>query len=172
VKKLESFEMMKEDVTFETLSKKERSMIDKKMFNLYKNLSGIRKMDRLPGALFVVDSKKEEIAVHEANKLSIPVVALVDTDCNPDKIDYVIPGNDDAIKSVTFIVSLVAKSVLEGRNQFLAGHGDLSSEAASLDAEAVKNRMEAEKLIEGDIKLEKAEESEVNNKLAKKKKTK
>ena len=103
VKKLESFEKMKTDGVYGTLSKKERAMIDKKILNLLKNLSGIRRMDRLPGALFVVDSKKEEIAVHEANKLSIPVVALADTDCDQDKIDYIIPGNDDAMKSIRFI---------------------------------------------------------------------
>lgn len=160
VKKLESFEKMKEDGTYDTISKKERSMIDKKITNLLKNLEGIRNMDRLPGALFVVDSKKEGIAVHEANKLSIPVVALVDTDCDPDKIDYVIPGNDDAMKSINFVTSLISKSVLEGRNQFLASKKDLESEKKTPKVAAEKDttEKEVETLISGDIKLEKARE--------------
>ncbi|MGB2706070.1 MAG: 30S ribosomal protein S2 [Candidatus Omnitrophota bacterium] len=174
VKKLESFENMKEDGTYKSISKKEKATIDKKIANLLKNLEGIRKMDRLPGAMFVVDSKREEIAVHEANKLSIPVVALVDTDCNPDKIDYVIPGNDDAMKSIGFITSIISKSVLEGKNQFLAGKKDMETEKAPFEkvAKMVKEK-EVEELIEGDIKLEKTEEEKTKDKpIIKKKKTK
>ncbi|OGW74771.1 MAG: 30S ribosomal protein S2 [Omnitrophica bacterium RBG_13_46_9] len=173
VKKLESFEKMKEDGTYNNLSKKEKSTIDKKIANLLKNLEGVRKMDRLPGALFVVDSKKEDIAVHEANKLSIPVVALVDTDCNPDKINYAIPGNDDAIKSVNFITSIISKSVLEGRNQFLASKRDIEAGRVPFeeDHKAVEDK-EVEELIEGDIRLEKAAEEQVKDKPIKKKKAK
>jgi len=172
VDKLEAFEKMKEDGTYESLSKKERATIDKKIANLLKNLQGIRKMNRLPGALFVVDSKREEIAVHEANKLSIPVVALVDTDCDPDKINYVIPGNDDAMKSIGFIVSLVSKNVLEGKNQFLAGKKDTEKAKKAPFGEAEKgvNEKEAEELIEGDIRLEKASEKEKGDEPLKRKK--
>ncbi|MCQ9207174.1 MAG: 30S ribosomal protein S2 [Omnitrophica bacterium] len=173
IKKLESFEKMKEDGTYDTVSKKERATIDKRIANLLKNLEGIRNMDRLPGAMFVIDSKKEAIAVHEANKLSIPVVALVDTDCNPDKIDYIIPGNDDAMKSINFITSIISKSVLEGRNQFLASKKDLEAEKSSSgdDQEKVTEK-ETESPIEGDIRLEKATKETKENEPAKKKKTK
>ena len=172
VKKLESFEKTKTDGTYASLSKKERATIDKKITNLLKNLAGIRNMDRLPGVLFVIDSKKEEIAVHEANKLSIPVVALVDTDCDPDKINYVIPGNDDAMKSIGFIASFVSKSILEGRNQFLAGKKDLEDEKATAKkAQKKVNDKELEETIEGDIKLEKAESEKTSNEPIKKKKT-
>lgn len=159
IKKLESFEKMKEDGTYENISKKERSMIDKKIAKLLKNLEGIRKMDRLPGALFVVDCKKEGIAVHEANKLSIPVVALADTDCDPDKINYVIPGNDDAMKSISFVASLASKSVLEGKNQFTAGKKDIETEKeASKPKEPKKDAdaKETESPIKGDIRMGKA----------------
>ena len=158
IKKLDSFDEMKKNGIYETLSKKERAMNDKKAANLLKNLAGIRKMERLPGALFVIDSKKEAIAVHEANKLSIPVVALVDTDCNPDKINYVIPGNDDAMKSVSFIASIVSKSILEGRNQFLSSKKDTETvKPPSGPAEKRADEKETGGLIEGDIRLEKAE---------------
>ena len=155
IKKLDSMEKMKTEEAYATLSKKEKSTMDKKIANLMKNLAGIRSMERLPGALFVVDSKKEAIAVHEANKLSIPVVALVDTDCNPDKIDYVIPGNDDAIKSTNFITSLISKAISEGRNQFIATKKKEEEDKESAqEAEAVP-REKVEELLEGDLRLDK-----------------
>jgi len=174
INKLESYERMKEDGTYDTISKKEKSVIEKKISNLLKNLAGVRKMDRLPGALFVIDSKKEAIAVHEANKLSIPVVALVDTDCNPDKINYVIPGNDDAMKSVSFITSLISKSIIDGRNQFLAGKkaSEEAKAAPKESAQKVVEEKEAEKLIEGDIRLEKAAEAKKEDEPIRKKRTK
>jgi len=172
VKKLDAFDKMKEDGTFETLSKKERAMIDRKITNLMKNLSGIRKMERLPGAVFVVDSKKEGIAVHEASKLSIPVVALVDTDCDPDKINYIIPGNDDAMKSISFITSLISKSVLEGRNQFLASKKDAEKEKESSKSKLKPaEEKEAEEAIEGDLRMGKTEKKKEAPTDAKKKKT-
>ncbi|MDB4349617.1 30S ribosomal protein S2 [Omnitrophica bacterium] len=119
INRLETLEKMREDGTFAKLSKKEVSKLTKEINKLKKNLDGVRKMDRLPKALFVIDSRKEEIAVHEANKLSISIIALVDTNCDPDVIDYVIPGNDDAIKSIKLITSLAADAVAEGRNKFL-----------------------------------------------------
>ena len=170
IKKLESFEKMKEDGTYEALSKKERAVIDKKIANLLKNLAGIRKMDRLPGAVFVVDAKKESIAVHESKKLNIPVVALVDTDCDPDKINYSIPGNDDAIKSISFVTSLISKNVKDGRNQFLASKKDIEKEKTRVSAEGEVPAEEVEKLIEGDIRLEKAEEEKKPDEPIRKKK--
>ena len=105
---------MREDGTFEALKKKEVAILEKEITRLEKNLGGIVDMTRLPGAVFVVDSKKEEIAVLEANRLGIPVVALCDTNADPDKIQYPIPGNDDAIRSVKLISSIITDSVLEG----------------------------------------------------------
>ena len=170
INKLEAFEKMKEDGTYESLSKKERATIDKNITNLMKNLAGIRKMDRLPGVVFVVDSKKEAIAVHEANKLSIPVVALVDTDCDPDKINYVIPGNDDAMKSISFIMSLVSKSVSEGRKQFAAGKKDAdSAKKADSKTKTPTSEKEVEEVIEGDIRMEKTAEEKKKDKPIQKK---
>ena len=119
INRLEALEIMREDGTFAKLAKKEVSKLTKEINKLKKNLDGVRKMDRLPKALFVIDAKKEEIAVHEANVLSIPVVALADTNSDPDVIDYVVPGNDDAIKSIKLIATLAADAVSEGRNKFL-----------------------------------------------------
>ncbi len=119
INRLEALEIMREDGTFAKLAKKEVSKLTKEMNKLKKNLDGVRKMDRLPKALFVIDAKKEDIAIHEANVLSIPVVALADTNSDPDVIDYVVPGNDDAIKSIKLIAALAADAVSEGRNKFL-----------------------------------------------------
>ncbi|MCG2702965.1 MAG: 30S ribosomal protein S2 [Candidatus Omnitrophica bacterium] len=114
VKRLNELERMSTDGTFAKLKKKEVSMLNKEMGKLLKNLSGIRKMNKLPGVLFVVDVKKEETAVKEARRLKIPVVALVDTNSDPDMIDYVIPGNDDALKSIKVICAAIADAVCEG----------------------------------------------------------
>ena len=106
---------MEEDGTFEVLTKKEVQVLRHEMEKLEKNLGGIKEMDKLPGALFVVDPRKERIAVSEARKLNIPIVAIVDTNCDPDEIDYVIPGNDDAIRAVKLLTGRMADAVLEGR---------------------------------------------------------
>lgn len=118
VKRLDKLETMRDDGTFSKLKKKEVAVFNKEMTKLLKNLGGVRKMNKLPKALFVVDVKKEETAVKEAKRLNIPVVALVDTNSNPDVIDYVIPGNDDAIKSIRLICSAIADAVLEGKSRF------------------------------------------------------
>jgi small subunit ribosomal protein S2 len=102
--------------TEKELSKKERAALDREREKLQKNLIGIREMDGLPDALFVIDPKKEYIAVMEAKKLGIPVVAIVDTNCDPDPIDHVIPGNDDAIRAIRLFTQKIADSVLEGYN--------------------------------------------------------
>jgi small subunit ribosomal protein S2 len=114
VEKLRDIERMKEDGTYNSFSKKERSKIDERQAKLEKFLGGIKNMEKLPEALFVVDPKKEYIAVKEARKLSIPIVAIVDTNCDPDEVDYPIPGNDDAIRAVKLITSKISDAVLEG----------------------------------------------------------
>lgn len=127
IERLKGIEKMKEDGTYDALSKKEVSALEKERIKLEKNLSGIKGMTELPGAVFIIDPKKEKIAIAEARKLSIPIVAVVDTNCDPDEVDYVIPGNDDAIRAIKLIASKMAESVIEGR--------DISSKAATMEAE-------------------------------------
>lgn len=112
---LKELEAMEEDGTFEVLSKKEVLALKREQEKLEKSLGGIKDMEELPGALFIVDPRKERIAVAEAKKLNIPIVAIVDTNCDPDEIDYVIPGNDDAIRAVKLLTSRMADAVIEGR---------------------------------------------------------
>ena len=115
INRLKELEAMEEDGTFEVLSKKEVLALKREQEKLEKSLGGIKDMEELPGALFIVDPRKERIAVAEAKKLNIPIVAIVDTNCDPDEIDYVIPGNDDAIRAVKLIASKVADAVLESK---------------------------------------------------------
>jgi small subunit ribosomal protein S2 len=118
VEKLEQLERWKSDGTYEALPKKETVMLERKRKKLEASLGGVRTMKNLPSALFIIDPETERIAVREANRLGIPVVALVDTNCNPDPIDFVIPGNDDALKSVTLFVNLIADACVEGGQAF------------------------------------------------------
>ena len=115
INRLKSLETMETDGTFERLPKKEVSKLRAEREKLEKNLGGIKEMTRLPGVLFIVDPKKERIAILEARKLNIPIVGLVDTNCNPEDVDYAIPGNDDAIRSVKLIADVIANAVIEGR---------------------------------------------------------
>ena len=115
VSRLNQLRAMEKDGTFELLPKKEVIQLRLEIQKLEKFLGGIKDMKELPGALFIVDPKKERIAVAEAKKLNIPIVAIVDTNCDPDVVDYVIPGNDDAIRSVKLICSVVASAVIEGK---------------------------------------------------------
>lgn len=115
INRLKELEAMEEDGTFEVLSKKEVLALKREQEKLEKSLGGIKDMEELPGALFIVDPRKERIAVAEAKKLNIPIVAIVDTNCDPDEIDYVIPGNDDAIRAVKLLTSRMADAVIEGR---------------------------------------------------------
>src|SRR3954470_10153876 len=111
------------------MTKKERIKLDRERESLEKNLSGIKSMTRLPDAVFIIDVKKEEIAVAEANRLGIPIVAVVDTNCSPEGIDYVIPGNDDALRAVRLFASRIADAIVEG-NQ-IATEGGLPAEPAA-----------------------------------------
>jgi small subunit ribosomal protein S2 len=120
IKRLKDIEKMKEDGTFEKLTKKEIALLQKELDKLNKNFSGIVQMEKLPDVLFIIDAKKETTAVNEAYKLAIPVVGLVDTNSDPTKISYLIPGNDDATKAIGLVTRLIADSVMEGRKKFLS----------------------------------------------------
>ena len=115
IQRLKDLETMQEDGTFDVLPKKEVIVLKKEMEKLERNLGGIKEMKKTPGVMFVVDPKKERIAILEARKLNIPVVGLVDTNCNPEDVDYVIPGNDDAIRAVKLITEVMGNAVIEGK---------------------------------------------------------
>jgi small subunit ribosomal protein S2 len=134
IKRLKDLESMQTDGRYEKLTKKERIKLDRERESLNKNLSGIKGMTRLPDAIFIIDVKKEEIAVAEANRLGIPIVAVVDTNCSPEGIDYVIPGNDDALRAVRLFASRIADAIVEG-NQIATEGGVVSTEAGEEGAE-------------------------------------
>ncbi len=138
VTRLRQLEKMEEDGTFDVLPKKEVLGLRHEMEKLNRNLGGIKEMKKLPAALFVVDPRKEHIAVLEARKLNIPIVATVDTNCDPDEVDYVIPANDDAIRAVRLLASKMADAVLEGRQ------GQQTAEAETADVPAEETAAEAE----------------------------
>ncbi len=115
IERLKKIEVMKEDGTYNVLTKKEVSQLEKEREKLEKNLCGIKDMKGLPGAIFIIDPRKEKIAVEEAKRLSIPIVAVVDTNCDPDDADYVIPGNDDAIRAIKLISSKMSSAITEGK---------------------------------------------------------
>ena len=126
IERLKAIEKMSQDGTYERLPKKEIAALEREREKLEKNLGGVKEMSRLPAALFIIDTKKEHIAVHEANRLGIPVVAVVDTNCDPEGIDYVIPGNDDAIRSIRLFTGKVAEACIEGKARYgawVAEHG-------------------------------------------------
>jgi small subunit ribosomal protein S2 len=133
IKRLKDLEAMQTDGRYEKLTKKERIKLDRERQSLEKVLSGIKSMNRLPDLVFVIDVRKEEIAVAEANKLGIPVIAVVDTNCSPEGIDYVIPGNDDALRAVRLFASRIADAVLEGQQMLTEGgaSGDEPAPGAS-----------------------------------------
>jgi len=173
IKRLNDLERLKEDGTMAKLSKKEASKLTKEMYKLNKNLEGIRSMEKLPKAMFVVDSKKEDIAVKEAKILKIPVIGLVDTNSNPDLIDYIIPGNDDAIRSVKLVTGLVADTIAGGRQAFAAGEAKARQEEQEEEGADVINVIDAkiEELVEGDLKLKEDESLPKETPIKKKKKT-
>ena len=135
INRLKELEKMEEDGTFEVLTKKEVLSLRHEMEKLEKFLGGIKDMNRLPGALFVVDPRKERIAVAEARKLNIPIVAIIDTNCDPDEIDYPIPGNDDAIRAVKLLTGRMADAVIEGRQGQSEGSEEAEAAEAAQDAE-------------------------------------
>ena len=136
IKRLEQLHEMETDGTFDLLPKKEVGKLQLEIEKLEKFLGGIKEMKKLPGALFIVDPRKERIAVAEAKKLNIPIVAIVDTNCDPDEIDYVIPGNDDAIRAVKLIAGVMADAIIEGRQGADAAVAEAAeAKAAEEDAE-------------------------------------
>ena len=130
VARLKQLRAMEEDGTFDLLPKKEVIKLNLEIEKLEKFLGGIKDMDELPGALFIIDPRKERIAVAEAKKLNIPIVAIVDTNCDPDEIDYVIPGNDDALRAVKLIAGAMADAVIEGREGQMGAAEVVEEEAA------------------------------------------
>ena len=138
IERLSQLRKMEEDGTFELLPKKEVIKLKLEIEKLEKFIGGIKNMGQIPAALFVVDPKKEKIAVSEARKLGIPIVAIVDTNCDPDEVDYVIPGNDDAIRAVKLIAGAMANAVLEGKQ------GDDAAEEAPAEEEATAEETTAE----------------------------
>ena len=141
INRLTELENMENDGTFEVLPKKEVVLLNKEKAKLEKNLGGIKEMVQLPDVLFVIDPKKEHIAILEARKLNIPIVGLVDTNCDPNDVDYVIPGNDDAIRAVKLIADTIANAVIEGRQ------GESLEEEATLE-EQVENSDEVKSMEE------------------------
>ncbi len=141
IKRLKDLETMQTDGRYEKLTKKERIKLDRERESLNKNLSGIKAMTRLPDAIFIIDVKKEEIAVAEANRLGIPIVAVVDTNCSPEGIDYVIPGNDDALRAVRLFASRISDAIVEG-NQIATEGGVLPPEGGATE-EAAEGAEEA-----------------------------
>ncbi|MBR0484523.1 MAG: 30S ribosomal protein S2 [Oscillospiraceae bacterium] len=141
IQRLEQLHTMAEDGTFALLPKKEVVKLNLEIERLEKFMGGIKNMKKLPGALFIVDPRKEKIAVAEAKKLNIPIVAIVDTNCDPDEVDYVIPGNDDAIRAVKLIAGTIANAIIEGRQ----GADDVSAEDANAaEAEAPAEETQTE----------------------------
>jgi small subunit ribosomal protein S2 len=137
VKRLTNIEKMETDGTYDKITKKEALVLDREKEKLAKVLSGVVEMTRLPGALFVVDIKKEEIAVKEAKRLGIPVFAIVDTNCNPTEVDYPIPANDDAIKSVQMITRIFATAILEGSERTNAQLEGMEADGGREQSQAV-----------------------------------
>ena len=142
VRRYKQLLLMRGDGTFELLKKKEVSELEKEIARLEKNLVGVASMEKLPGALFVIDAKNEQIAIKEANRLGIPVVAIVDTDSDPDLVQFPIPGNDDAIRSIKLLTHIVVDSLIEGL-QKVKRASKPESEAPNKDAEAVLTETES-----------------------------
>ncbi len=153
INRLKDIEKMKVDGTFKKLTKKEVARLEKELGKLNKNFSGIVSMERMPKAIFIVDTKKEETAVREAKRLGIPIIGLIDTNSNPDLVTYPIPGNDDATKAIRVVTTLIADAAIEGRKKFLSY---LSQEGVALKEE--KEEIEPLVLPEEEVKIKEIEE--------------
>ena len=145
IERLTQLEQMEQDGTFDVLPKKEVVLLRKEMDKLNKNLGGIKEMTEIPGVMFVVDPKKEHIAIQEARKLNIPVVGLVDTNCDPNDVDYVIPGNDDAIRAVKLITDVMANAIIEGKQgESLERDTDVEQEAPAEENNSIEEVVASE----------------------------
>lgn len=136
IQRMKDIETMRTDGRFDALTKKERLGLDREHAALEKNLAGIRDMKVLPDVIFIIDSNKEEIAVHEANKLGITTVAIVDTNCNPDGIDYIVPGNDDALRAVRLFAAKMADAIIEGQQTVKEGGAEMGEATEAAEAVA------------------------------------
>ena len=164
IKRLKEIETMESDGTFEAITKKEKAILTKEMDKLKRNLQGIVEMKKMPGALFIIDAKKESIAVKEARKLLIPIIAILDTNSDPDLIDCPIPANDDAMRSIKLITDLITDSILEGKKVFDKSEGNEKvvekEEKDKTDDEFIKVSEEEAKIIE-EKELKQKEEKKV-----------
>jgi len=164
-KQAKSVEKQETDGTFEKITKKERLFLTREKDKLKKVLEGVETMGKLPGALFIVDIKKESIAVQEAHRLNIPVFAIVDTNCDPDEVDYLIPANDDAVKTVEIITKYMADSVIEGDSKLKEKKAEEVAEKERVKKEKETERKEeAKKKSESKLKKEAKEESDSKEK--------
>ncbi|MGB2753129.1 MAG: 30S ribosomal protein S2 [Pyrinomonadaceae bacterium] len=136
IQKLKDIETMREDGRFEMLTKKERLGLDRQYESLMKNLAGIKDMNGMPDMMFIIDVRKEDIAIKEANRLDIPIVAVVDTNCSPDGIDHVIPGNDDALRAIRLFASRIADAIIEGKQVGTEGSQMIADDAEAVEGEA------------------------------------
>jgi small subunit ribosomal protein S2 len=147
IKKMKDIEAMKEDGRYDMLTKKERLQLDKTHEGLMKNLGGIKDMNRLPDLLFIIDVRKEDIAVAEANRLCIPIVAVVDTNCSPDGIEAVIPGNDDALRAIRLFASRIADAIIEGKQIATEGATVAPTESESVENIEVSEEEPKKKIV-------------------------
>lgn len=161
VQRLIELENMEQDGTFDMLPKKEVIKLRLEKEKLEKNLSGIKNMKNLPGAVYVVDPRKERIAVSEARRLGIPIVAIVDTNCDPDEVDYVIPGNDDAIRAVKLITQLIADAVLEAKQGEQMEDSEASNEETSFQENQDMETADGD-LVEQDVMDEENEQENID----------
>ncbi|MGX6485787.1 30S ribosomal protein S2 [Aerococcus sanguinicola] len=150
VRRMKDIDRMEEDGTFDVLPKKEVLELEKEREKLQNNLGGIADMPRIPDVMFVVDPRKEHIAIKEAHKLNIPVIAMVDTNCDPDEVDYVIPSNDDAIRAVKLISQTIAEAVIEGRQGLDEEEAAEEAAVSNEDLEAVAAKMQGEEEADQD----------------------
>jgi len=157
VKRLHTIEKQETDGTFEKITKKEILFLSREHGKLKKVLGGVESMNKLPGALFVVDIRKESIAVKEARRLNIPVFAIVDTNCDPDEIDYIIPANDDAVKTIELITSTMANAILEGEAKLKEKRAEEAAERERVKKEREQEKEEEKKKIESEKEAKKAE---------------
>ena len=162
IERLAKLEEMQADGTFDVLPKKEVILLKKEMEKLEKNLGGIKNMEELPGVMFIVDPKKERIGILEARKLGIPVIGLVDTNCNPEDVDYAIPGNDDAIRAVALIADCMANAVIEGKQgeSMEAVETEMAEQVEETAPESIEEVVAAE-----ESKNEEASEASVEEKV-------
>jgi small subunit ribosomal protein S2 len=152
IDRLNKLQAMKNEEIYSLLPKKEVLELERERTKLERSLGGIKNMNRLPGAIFVVDPKKEKIAIHEARKIGIPSIGIVDTNCDPDEVDYVVPGNDDAIRAIQLFASKIADAVIEGKQLY---EKQLQRERAKEEKEAIQvpqppGEIDVEEGVEGE----------------------